>query len=150
MAGLRAFLRTSTLLAAMNGIPLAALAQEPWSDVYVCGGSSGHSYFLNGDGWAVDAISKGVVVLKRRGADFDLDIGDASGGRFSAREDGAEVIARQQEGVIQVLVFYPTLTIETYLFASPSKGRTTLAWTSSKRSGIADRASVFVSPCIQR
>lgn len=128
----------------------AAEAQPAWKDIYSCGGSSGHSYFMNGDGWSRDAISKGVIVLRRQAGQYDLSIGDASGSSFSALGDGARVIAREQEGAIQVLVVYPTLTIETYLFAAPSSGRTTVAWTSSKRSGIADRVSAFVSACIQR
>ncbi|OJV09555.1 MAG: hypothetical protein BGO20_02420 [Bosea sp. 67-29] len=92
-----------------------------------------------------------MIVLKRRGDDFDIRVADASGSSFSAREDGASVIGRAQDGVIQVLVVYPSMTIETFLFSKPDKGRSVLAWTASKQVyGLADRASVFVSSCITR
>jgi len=43
------------------------------------------------------------------------------------------------------------MTIETFLFSKPDKGRSVLAWTASKQVyGLADRASVFVSSCITR
>lgn len=139
-------------LAALSLAASAAVAsaQSTWTDVYTCGASAGHSYFPNGDGWKADGMSKGVVILRKKADQYDLKIGDASGGVFSALEDGARVIAREEAGVIQVLVVYPTMTIETYLFSATSAGRSTLAWTSSKRSGIADRVSVFVSSCIRR
>ena len=127
-----------------------AFSQERWREIYSCGPSAGHSYFFNGQGWSDDGISKGTIVLRRRGTDFDVQVGDATGGYFSATEDGAMVIVREDEGALQVLVFYPRATIETYLFSRPANGRTTLAWTSSKRSGIADRASVFISSCTVR
>ncbi|MBN9457481.1 MAG: hypothetical protein J0I54_12705 [Bosea sp.] len=137
------------------GIALAlasgAYAQGGWRDVYSCGASKGQSFFLNGQGWQDDGISSGVIVLKRRGDDFDIRVADASGSSFSAREDGASVIGRAQDGVIQVLVVYPSMTIETFLFSKPDKGRSVLAWTASKQVyGLADRASVFVSSCITR
>lgn len=106
---------------------------------------------MNGQGWQDDGISNGVIVLKRRGDDFDILMADASGSSFSAREDGARVIGRAQDGVLQVLAVYPSMTVETFLFSKPDKGRSTLAWTASKQiSGVADRASVFVSSCIAR
>ena len=126
-----------------------AQAQQGWRDVYSCGGSKGHSYYI-GDGWTEDGVAQGVIILKRRGDEFDVRIGDASGSFFSAREDGAAVFGREQDGVIQVVAVYPLLTVETYLFSVPVKGRATLAWTSSRRSGLADRASVFVSSCVAK
>ena len=131
---------------------LPASAQDNWSDVYSCGASKGRSYFMNGEGWQDDGISSGVIVLRRRrGDEFDILIGDASGKSFSAREDAARVIGREQDGVIQVLAVYPSMTIETFLFSKPDRGRSTLAWTSSKQAyGVADRASVFVAACIVR
>lgn len=135
------------LVAAWTGS--GAQAQQGWLDVYSCGGSKGHSYFLR-DGWSEDAISQGVIILRRLGDEFDVQIGDATARTFSARDDGAAVFGREQGGVIQVVAVYPTLTVETYLFSAPVKGRVTLAWTSSKRSGFADRASVFVSSCLAR
>lgn len=126
-------------------------AEEGWRDVYSCGASKGQSFFLNGQGWQADGISSGVIVLRRRGDDFDIQIADASGSSFSARDDGARVIGRAQDGVVQVLAVYPSMTIETFLFSKPDKGRSTLAWTASKQvAGLADRASVFVSSCIVR
>lgn len=127
-------------------------AQDGWRDIYNCGSSKGQSFYLNGEGWQADGISKGVIVLRKRGADeFDVLVGDASGASFSARGEGAGIIGRVAEGTIQILVVYPTLTVETYLFSTPKSGRSTLAWTSSKQAyGLADRASVFVSSCILR
>lgn len=131
--------------------PLQAAAQDGWRDVYACGGSKGHSYFMNGEGWQEDGISQGVIVLKRQGSEFDVQHADATGTSFSARGDGATVVGREVDGVVQVVVAYPGMTIETYLFSKPENGRSTLAWTSSKQvSGIADRASVFVSSCLVR
>lgn len=128
-----------------------ASSQSDWRDVYACGASKGRSFFLNGEGWQDDGIANGVLILKRRGDEFDVVISDASGATFSAREDGAQVIGYALRGVVQVLAVYPSFTIETFLFSKPERGRSTLAWTSSKSaSGIADRASVFVSSCIER
>ena len=147
----------ATLLSWAGGCGIAvlaaclALAQDSWKDVYSCGASKGRSFFLNGQGWQDDGISTGVIVLKRRGDDFDVLIADTSGSSFSARDDGARVIGRAQDGVIQVMAVYPSMTIETFLFSKPEKGRSTLAWTSSKQAfGLADRASVFVSSCLSR
>lgn len=146
----RRFHRVGIVLAAFTVAP--ANAQDGWRDVYSCGASKGRSYFINGEGWQDDGISNGVIVLRRRRSDeFDILIGDASGTSFSAREDAAQVIGREQEGVIQVLAVYPSMTIETFLFSKPNRGQSTLAWTSSKQTfGIADRASVFVASCIAR
>ncbi|MBN9471426.1 MAG: hypothetical protein J0J10_21885 [Bosea sp.] len=142
----------AALFACFACVPGMARAKDTdgWTDVYACGASTGHSFMMNGDGWSSDGISKGVIVLRKRNADYDLLIGDATGAKFSALEDGATIASREQEGVLQVLVVYPTLTIETFLFAAPERGRTTVAWTSSKRAGVADRVSAFVSSCIVR
>jgi hypothetical protein len=123
---------------------------DGWVDVYACGASKGHSYFFKGDDWQSDGISKGVIILKRRGTEFDIEIGDASGKSYSAREDGATVTGRDNEGMIQVVAVYPRLTIETYLFSKPVEGRSTLAWTSSKQGSFAGRVSAFVSSCLAR
>lgn len=129
----------------------SAYAQDGWRDVYSCGASKGQSYFMNGAGWQDDGISSGVIVLKRRGDEFDILIGDASGTSFSARDDGASIMGRAEDGAMQVLAVYPSMTIETFLFSKPERGRSTLAWTSSKQvSGEINRASVFVSSCIAR
>lgn len=129
----------------------AASAVETWRDVYACGASKGQSYFMNGEGWQSDGISNGVIILRRKGEEFDVQIGDASGSSFSASSDGATVVGREVDGVIQLVAAYPGMTIETYLFAKPVRGRSTLAWTSSKQvGGTADRASVFVSSCLVR
>ncbi len=146
-SGGRIVLATALLIGSAASGP--AFSQERWEDIYSCGPSAGHSYIFSG-GWAADGISKGTIVLRRRGTAFDIQIGDATGGYFSATEDGARVIVREDEGALQALVFYPRTTIETYLFSPPANGRTTLAWTSSKRSGIADRVSVFISSCTVR
>lgn len=127
-----------------------ATAQDGWRDVFTCGASKGQSYFVESQEWNEDGISNGVIALRRRGEEFDVVIADASGSSFSAREDGANVLAREEAGVVQALVIYPRMTIETYLFSKPSRGRSTLAWTSSKRTGVVDRASVFVSSCLAR
>jgi hypothetical protein len=126
-----------------------AVASEPWRDIYRCGASSGHSFYTGGTGWAQDGISNGQIVLRKRGKDFDLQIGDTTGA-FSVREDGAEVLAREEDGVIQIVAVYPAMTVETFLFTSSTQGRASLAWTSSKRTGIEDRVSVFVSACTTR
>lgn len=145
----RAIVGTGALLAAA-AFTGPGWSQSDWRDVFTCGGSKGHSYFFGGHGWQEDAISNGVIVLKRRGRDFDLVIADASGSSFSARDDGATVAGREEDGVIQVVVIYPTMTIESFLFGKPERGRADLAWTSSKRFGVAERASVFVSSCLKR
>lgn len=137
-------------LAALGILAFAniAPAAEPWRDIYSCGKSAGHSYIMDGTGWTEDGIANGIIVLRRRGEEFDLLIGDSSGSSFSARDDGAKIFGREDGGAFQVVVVYPALAVETYLFAAPAKGRASLAWTSSKRSGIADRVSAFVSSCI--
>jgi len=141
--------------AAFAGLSLVATvraqtASEPWRDVYACGRSAGQSFYFGGTGWTPDGIANGVIVLRKRNDEFDLHIGDATGAAFSARADGAVVFGRQQDSVTQVVAIYPTMTVETFLFSAPVRGKVTLAWTSSKRAGIADRVSTFVSECITR
>lgn len=144
--------RSSTAIAFMALLaPLHASAQEGWRDVYVCGASKGHSYLMSGEGWQEDGISQGVIVLKQRGREFDVQIADAVSS-FSALEDGATVTGRESgEGVIQIVAIYPEMTVETYLFSKAIAGRSTLAWTASKNRPFSNaRTSVFVSSCIAR
>lgn len=147
----------TSLMARLAGVAIGLLgvgpasSQSEWRDVYACGASKGRSFISNGQGWQDDGIANGVLILKRRGEEFDVVMSDASGATFSAREDGAQVTGRTSDGAVQVLAVYPLLTIETYLFSKPERGRSTVAWTSSKQSsGPADRASVFVSSCVAR
>lgn len=129
----------------------AMAAEDTWRDVYTCGKSEGQSFYYDETGWTPDGIANGVIILRRKGRDFDLFIGDATSSGFSAREDGATVVGREEDGIIQVLAVYPMMmTMETYLFSAPKDGHTRLAWTSSKRALPTERASVFVSECFER
>ncbi|MCZ8105620.1 MAG: hypothetical protein O9972_48000 [Burkholderiales bacterium] len=123
-----------------------AQSNPRWTDLYVCGASKGQSLYLGEHGWQADGISKGVVIARKSGNDFDLFIGDGVAG-FTALQDGAEVIGRFfRDGSLQILAYYP-LTIETYLFSCPVSGRVKLAWTQSKSSATGAKAALFESSC---
>jgi hypothetical protein len=92
-------LAATVALLAAAWMGLGAQAQQVWRDVYSCGGSKGHSYYI-GEGWMEDVIAQGVIILKRRGDEFDVHIGDASGSFLSARAEGATA---EQDGVVQVV-----------------------------------------------
>jgi hypothetical protein len=139
----------SVIVALLSATPQVH-GQAVWRDVYACGASQGHSFVLGGDGWSEDGISQGVIIIRRRGTEFDVVHKDASGGTFSALDDGARLIAREEDRALQLIVVYPTMTVETYLLLPTKSGAIELGWTSNKRFGIADRVSAFSSACLAR
>lgn len=92
--------------------------------LFECGGNAGYSYYFEGDfvpkkdsGQTEDGTSQGSYSLINKGEDLDLIFTDATGRVISAVADGGQVfMLGQGNSTVLVLVNYPNMTAETYLF----------------------------------
>jgi hypothetical protein len=115
-----------------SGIALAvASAHSQASVVTRCTNPSGHAYFYSGGivpatnaGWQRDGITNGQYLLLRdKDGGFDVVYSDAMGRTVSTKEDGGTVlIAHDAEEKIVLLVIYPKMNIETWMFMINSRG----------------------------
>ncbi|MEP0323368.1 hypothetical protein [Bauldia litoralis] len=126
-------------------------------DIAVCGGSHGYAYFPeigilqddpNTGKWVTDGISDGRITLATT-AENELDIlfGDASGGVYSAANEGARVILiDRSDDKLAVLAVYPQGAIETYTFYQSASGPEVL-WSSNKFNALIPKMAAYRASC---
>ena len=96
-----------------------------------CTELEGYSYFPEGDlvskkdsGWAKDRITGGRVVVTRTKGEFDIIFTDAAKRTVSSKEDGATIQKLEERpGTLVLLVIYPRVSVETWVFKIDQSGR---------------------------
>ena len=145
------FLWVAALIAAFSS---AALGK----DIAKCGASDGYSYFPKaGLGaadqdtgeWHRDGIKDGRFTLTEISENvFDLLILDASGGIYSAKQDGAKIIILgSTKKSLSFLVSYPNAYVETYTFMRNEDDDAEAMWTSNKWGTPIPKAGAYRASC---
>jgi hypothetical protein len=123
--------------------------------VFVCGPSTGQSYFLDPhQGWQDDGMTGGSTVLLRLpDGGWDVVFRDATGLFISSRRDGGIVsqsYAGDGNATIGIIVSFPsTGVVQTYSFIRNAPGGATLMMAQNKPTpSIFTRAGVYVSRCM--
>lgn len=138
-----------------TAILLLSIAASAQADVLAsCGASDGHGYYPHSavvgqqdSGWRRAGISKGSFQLISSGDDYDIIFTDATGGTLSARADGGHVSAtRDSRGNILVIVLYPGMTIETYVFWFGTKEHT-VTYSQAKYGATIPKHSLMRAAC---
>lgn len=110
---------------------MATNANSQTSVVTRCINPVGHAYFSAGGlvptknaGWQRDAITNGQYLLVReKDGDLDIVFTDATKRTLSAKEDGGRVlVANDTETKVVLLVIYPEMSIETWVFNLTNAG----------------------------
>jgi hypothetical protein len=114
--------------------PLALVATNALSQPSVvtrCMSPLGHGYYFAGGlvaakdtGWQREAITNGQYLLLRdKEGSFDIVFTDATKRTLSTKEDGGSVlVANNVDGSIVLLVIYPQMSIETWVFNLDASG----------------------------
>jgi hypothetical protein len=126
-------------------------------DIAVCGESEGHSYYAyrnlvseeKDSGWKEDGIKNGKFTLKITDNKLDILISDASGGLFSSKDDGGNVVlVGSGKDFVNVVAIYPTTSVvESYIFQTLRNGKAQAMWTHSKADTPITKVSSFVADC---
>jgi hypothetical protein len=110
---------------------LATSANAQTSVVTRCMNPLGHAYYSAGGlvapkdaGWQRDAITNGQYLLVReKDGKFDIVFTDATRRTMSTKEDGGQVlVAHDADDKIVLLIIYPQMSIETWVFTLNSSG----------------------------
>ena len=139
------------------GLLLLTLAPSAQAAVLMeCIASAGFSYFIEGGAlpldptkgeWEPDGINPGGISLIQDGDNFDIIQSDATGSTFSAKGDGANVVALSQSQTWWlILVLYPGEAMETYQFDKRSHGGE-VVWTQHKFGDMVKKVGAFKASC---
>lgn len=122
-----------------------------------CGGWIGKAYYpftgivpKKDSGWTDDKMSGGASLLLRR-PDGSLDIifRDATGGIYSAAEEGATIkVVRPLPSAVTLTVDYePTGDLEIYTYVRDEDGRAQMILSQSKGSEMMQKAGLYTADC---
>ncbi len=119
-------------LAVLGMTVMVAAAGQPTAPVVTrCTNPSGHAYFYAGGvvqgkdaGWHKDAITNGQFLLLRdKDGGLDIVFTDAFDQTLSTKGDGGRVlVAQDTQTKVVILVLYPGMSIETWMFALDARG----------------------------
>jgi hypothetical protein len=108
--------RVKTLLLTIVAASVLVEPAHATATVMECGPSKGHAYYA--DGWVEDGMKYGRLALIRSDdGTLDVEISDATGKSFTAKQDGATVVTLM-DGPTEwaVLAAYPLNVTEIYVF----------------------------------
>ena len=117
-----------------------------------CGGSAGKVYFVEGgavskeqSGFQNDKVSDGTISLTFENEELDVVYGDATGELYSSSKNGALVtpVSITEEN-IHVLVLYPGVSAETYMFR-PVTGE--VVWSQSRATSMISKVGIMRASC---
>lgn len=99
-----------------------------------CRAPEGYTFFEEGPliprtdaGWTKDKISSGHYIVLLEGNSYDIVYVDAMKRTVSSKEDGAQIVKiHSQPGILVLLVNYPGMNIETWVFMIDKQGNGTL------------------------
>jgi hypothetical protein len=140
---------------AMLAIFLVTATAADARDLAICGASVGTAYFPpvsafaeKLEGFQEDGISGGRMTLVQLAEKkFDLIVADASGGLFSASQDGAVVVmVGRSETYLAVAAVYPLGSMETYAFMRTSQGDEVI-WSSLKYGTPIPKVGAYRAKC---
>ena len=118
-----------------------------------CGPSNGYSYYSNNGltpshivGFREDGISKGNFLIKGTGKSWEIIHVDASGERYSVKEDGGEIIFLGVKGDTSLvwLLVYPK-AVEVYSFRA-AVGE--VEWTKTSYGGVIEKTHMMKTKCV--
>lgn len=126
------------------------------ADVAICGGSKGYSYmaFRNlmdeeNMGWSEDTNLHGQIVLKKnQDGELDIMFGDATTSIYSTLAEGGTLLpASISEEAVTVVVIYPNMLSETYIFQKLKNGDYQVMWTQAKSETPIPKVAAWVAEC---
>ncbi len=122
-----------------------------------CSEPEGYAYYEKGPfvskskaGWVPDRITGGRYILTREGDELDIIYVDAAKRTVSSREDGGKVIlVTDKPGTLVLIVNYPEMTIETWVFKIDRDGKGTVMVSMHRYgdSAMIKRTLVMRAPC---
>jgi hypothetical protein len=124
-------MRRLAVFSVLMHLTLTAVGQSQSPVVTRCTAPSGHSYFYpsllvkgSAAGWQQDGISNGqYLILRDKDGVYDIVFSDAMNRTISSKGDGGQVIViNESGGRLVLLVSYPGMNIETWMFALDEKG----------------------------
>ena len=124
-------MRRSTVLTLLVHLTAPAVAQAQSPVVTRCTAPAGHGYFYPGllvkgkdAGWQQERIPKGQYLLLRDidGA-YDIVFSDSLNRTISSKGDGGQIIVvNDSGGRLVLLVNYPEMNVETWIFTLDERG----------------------------
>ena len=151
-------MRRSVGFALSISLMVPAVAQPQPPIVTRCTGPTGHGYFYPGAfvkgkaaGWQKEQITNGqYLVLRDKEGAYDIVFTDALNRTISAKGDGGQVIVvNDAGGRLVLLVNYPKMNIETWMFTLDERGTGTASVSQARygEAAMIQKHALMVASC---
>lgn len=148
-------LAASTLLVCLAA---AAVAQTQSPVVTRCTEPAGHGFFYPGllikgksAGWQSERISNGqYLVLRDKDGAYDIVFSDSTNRTISSKGDGGQVIVvNDSGGRLVLLVNYPDMNVETWMFTLDERGSGTVTVSQARygEAAMINKHSLMAATC---